>query len=1006
MRIIKERYKELTTRELSLQDFQEIVDLKNLCKLEINLEYDLLCDILIIDIYINENLLDEALNTAMKSLNNIDEIVFKKLYISLLERIIYIYIQKKNFKSAYRYAFLKRNSIDLENVDEVNRWYLELAYIYAELNQKDKALLNLKAILSNYPDESLKALALSNMSKLYIDEGLVDEAKKSLSDCIKLVDKLNDEEGRIYLEYLNAKLYAVEKNYKLARQGFHDLFKNLKTLPNDYLSIANEYISLLTQMQLYDEALKVSNKYLSSAEACDDLYIKKEFYKNYLKISILKNKHLKEDLSKLLNKIDELEKEIVENDANIINETNEDDKNLEINARLKNVIDKIEKTINLINIALINNNERDCLIEFSKHLESIVSFNEALYVVFTKATFEMLPEFFENINKVNTYNYKKQRLYEREFSYNNINGTIIEMLISANHEMMVDFNDSLLPLKDLITNKTYLENKVKSLIAIPLKYEKEMFACAVFTSIDNSLNESDAMITLKIACKLLEFKLISLYYQESLRAQRNILQIAINDLQDGMFYYEPIKQKMIFTEQLARFLNIEHLSISKDDYLKLINDDDLHIYQTIKNSLDIGESYKIEYNLKVKDKMIRVLEKASPYISQEGIIKFYVGTINKVDNAVNLEPDKLNPVLSHQDFLNFYQDLAQKAKDIEFKFTLVHFQITNIDDFALDIKDKAIEYIYQVIKDNLSIHTYCLKDYSVLALDDNIDQRIIEKKVKVILGRLDQGIKYKNEALNFDSKVSVVRYPRDSHHFEEILEFSNMALLTSNRYQLFTEEIHKNYLKKNTVTTCVNEQIKKGHVEILYLELLSKVKKAYEVKYNITGLKPKEAIYEFIDEKIVIPFEKIVLSSLINEIKGLSGEFYLHLSALTLDSLMKDDFFSEENREVFVKVIICVDDYCDNLDKLLIYLDRFGFKVNINNRILKKINLGLFLEYKINGITIDEAINADSRQKLLKICHLFNYELLTNYEFPDYNHLVIRSEKLLNYSQLSNDKKI
>ena len=46
---------------------------------------------------------------------------------------------------------MKRNALDLENVDEVNRWYLEMAYIYAELNQKDKALLHLKAVLNNYP---------------------------------------------------------------------------------------------------------------------------------------------------------------------------------------------------------------------------------------------------------------------------------------------------------------------------------------------------------------------------------------------------------------------------------------------------------------------------------------------------------------------------------------------------------------------------------------------------------------------------------------------------------------------------------------------------------------------------------------------------------------------------------------------------------------------------------------------------------------------------------------
>ena len=84
----------------------------------------------------------------------------------------------------------------MDNIDEVNRWYLEMAYIYAALNQKDKALLNLKAILNNYPSDYLKSYALSNITKLYIDQNMIAEAKDTLNECIALV-YLNDKEGII-----------------------------------------------------------------------------------------------------------------------------------------------------------------------------------------------------------------------------------------------------------------------------------------------------------------------------------------------------------------------------------------------------------------------------------------------------------------------------------------------------------------------------------------------------------------------------------------------------------------------------------------------------------------------------------------------------------------------------------------------------------------------------------------------------------------------------------------
>ena len=138
---IKEAYIELTNKQLNLSDFNDILNFKNECKIQMNQEYLYLADILIIDLYINEGLYDDALNIANKLFNNIDNVVFQKIYISLLERYIYIFIQKQNYKSAYRYAFMKRNFIDLENIDEVNRWYLEMAYIYAELNQKIKRFL-------------------------------------------------------------------------------------------------------------------------------------------------------------------------------------------------------------------------------------------------------------------------------------------------------------------------------------------------------------------------------------------------------------------------------------------------------------------------------------------------------------------------------------------------------------------------------------------------------------------------------------------------------------------------------------------------------------------------------------------------------------------------------------------------------------------------------------------------------------------------------------------------
>ncbi|MDD4001063.1 MAG: PAS domain-containing protein, partial [Bacilli bacterium] len=863
---IKEIYYELTKKELTLADFKTIVDLKNQCVIEMNQEYLYLCDILIIDIYINENLFDDALNITIKNINNIDSIIFKKIYISFLDRAIYIFIQKKNYKSAYRYAFMKRKVIDLDNIDEINRWYLEMAYIYAELNQKEKALMNLKAILNNYPNDGLKALTLSNMTKLYIDQKQISEAKSTLNECITLVYKLDDEEGITYCEYLNAKLHILENNLKLAKQSFQDIFKNLNNLTDDYLSIANEYIALLIDMDLYDEAYRISIKYLKSVEKSKDLYIKKNYYKNYLKIFILKNKNVREDLKQLLHAIEVLETEIDRTGQNIINESNEDDKNLEVATQIREVIGRIEKTINITNLALKNENERDCFMEFSKGLESYVYFDEILFVILTKGDSEVLPDFLDNFNIVKTYNYKKQRLYERDFSFNNLTGTVIEMLLSTSHEVALDFKETPIPVKDLVTEKSYAELGVKSLYAIPLNMEREIFGCVIFVGDDSTLIDQEQTLNLKVATKLLELKLINLFFQENLRSQKAIMQVAIEDLEAGIYFLNPENRKMMLSEELSNFFQ-KSSNLTKEEYEDNINPEDLKIYENIEKFIEMGEPYKIEYRIKIGEKEVLISDKAHPYITKDGIIKFYVGTIAKLDNEIIVNEVENEAILGAEDYQKTLSEISEKTHNLEYKCTFVKFVLENTDGLKMNKFEKVVEYVYGVIKENFSNQVYYLDNGFFAAILEINDQRVIDRKVKAVFSIIDQGIIYENEALHFDLKAAAVRFPRDTYNFQEVSDFLEIALNSENRYQIFNDDLHKRFLKKKAITACVKEELKRDNLELLFLKLKTKDNTtAYEVTYNIPGLTLKEPIFEYLDFKERVPLEKLVVKTLFKKL--------------------------------------------------------------------------------------------------------------------------------------------
>ncbi|MGD9604590.1 MAG: hypothetical protein AB7V00_00360 [Bacilli bacterium] len=999
---IKERYDELAKRSLSLADFSQIVDLKNQCILALNQEYQYLCDILIIDIYIDNHLFDDALSLALKTFNIIDSVVFQKIYISFLDHIIFIYFQKKNFKSAYRYTFLKRNYLNLEDHDEVNRWYLEMAYIDAELNQKDKASQHLQAILNNYPDESLKALALSNLTKLYLDDGLLNEAKKTLAEGIKLVEKLKDDEGKLYCEYLNAKLFVLEKNFKFAKQSFHDLFHKISHLSESYLGIFNEYLELLITLEHWDDFDRIVAKFYKEVEQSTDLETKKGFYLSLLKAKIGREKGLKEPLKPLLAMLEALDNQVAKNNSEALEISNEDDKNLEINQRLRTLIAKIEKTMVLTNLASLSDNERDCFMEFSKHLETIVNFNEANFIIFSKSNFASLPEFFENFNHVKSFEYKKQRLFERDIPYNNLNGTIVEMVVSANHEIMIDFSNTQLPLKNVVTEKLYHQSLTQSLIAIPMLYEKDLFACAIFTANDSTLLDVDAMALLKVACKLLEFKLISIFYQDSLRTQKNILQIAMNHLQEGIFYLDQVKSRMLCSSQLLSFLKIEEQMIDRNEYQQWIRKEDQNQLLSVIDKIERGESYEITYRINLQNQEIHVKEQAAPYISKEGKIKFYIGTIRKIDENIPISQQKLT-MDDELVFNSFLTEIKSKTTDLDYKFALGRFQIINLENTNTEFAMQTIKYFYQLIKQEFSELTFYLADGTFISYLETSDQRIIDRKIRIIFENADRGFRYQNFNINFETKASIVRYPRDSFSVDELIIFSDLALKEPKRYQVFSDDIHKKYLKSSQVAFCLQEQLKKGTIELLYLPLIGKntIPKSFLVQYNVPGLLPKESVFQYVTNLTIIPFQILALKQLIREINPANDFcYYFQINAKALEMLIKDQFFSS-HLSMFQKINLCINDFSENIANSLQYLKENNIKVLVNYHVFQKLHVNDLLNDYLFGVLLEDTLDHLSRQSLIQVCKLYNYELLCNFDFSEFQNVKYKSDILENVAQIN-----
>ncbi|MDD4000849.1 MAG: hypothetical protein PHX62_08190, partial [Bacilli bacterium] len=123
------------------------------------------------------------------------------------------------------------------------------------------------------------------------------------------------------------------------------------------------------------------------------------------------------------------------------------------------------------------------------------------------------------------------------------------------------------------------------------------------------------------------------------------------------------------------------------------------------------------------------------------------------------------------------------------------------------------------------------------------------------------------------------------------------------------------------------------------------------------------------------------------------ARYYLHISCATIDLLLNDDFFKNIEVEKFRRIVLCIEDYVPHFDRILARLAVYEFKINLNYHIVDQVNFGILLKYEINGLFINNVI--EERNKTLAILSTINYELLTNFNYPDYDNLVIRSEDYL-----------
>ena len=112
---------------------------------------------------------------------------------------------------------------------------------------------------------------------------------------------------------------------------------------NQVLGIGNEYLKLLLDLKNMSLMFGFINKYRSLYLSSNDIYNKKLFLEHNLLALVSNNMQYKNSFYSLIMQIMNLDQEIRKSENILFHNINEDDKYLEVNAKLNEAIIKIEK---------------------------------------------------------------------------------------------------------------------------------------------------------------------------------------------------------------------------------------------------------------------------------------------------------------------------------------------------------------------------------------------------------------------------------------------------------------------------------------------------------------------------------------------------------------------------------------------------------------------------------------------------------------------------------------
>lgn len=878
-------------------------------------------------------------------------IKIKESYLPISKSVLHIkdlikyYLALKQYDDALN-SLEKYLSEDISK-DEQTEAKIELSKIYFDIFEYDKYLSIIKDVESFYQSN----LMLDELADIGLNKIIIQYEKRNYPKAVSdgnnyLKEEFLKNKHKLKCATIMINSYLALNDYKRAsivESNYYEL------ISLDELDYSIDFC--LAALELYKKTNTIVsiNEYQLKLEKFNS-------YKKDLKKENKKNKKNKEEIIIPEVEIENKDLNILEDDIKPTINFNFDEPvikkeiNQELNIEYKkinNIIvsenyQKLENVFDAINTINISLEFREIFRQICIAIEDEYDIKEIYLLYFDR--------------KYKGLYYKKERCYDKELNFNDLENTINFQSMNYEQEVFIDKNclDNLI---NIVNQKPYEE--IPYGFSMPILEDVKAIGSIAYFSDEEFINKDMAYESLKLITKMINTRLLITLAQNELEYNNKKLFFINNNFNQGL--KEEIEGYIHLNEQASLILESVP-DIRTIDFYSRIDSYDLINYKALKNEIynNMKLNLKIEYSYKCDSSIKKIKETFYPMVNNGE-----VSILSIIEDITIESNDKLDLInLAYQNPISKLDTPVKLTIDLDslYKDKILSLAIIDIIDFDLYRTLYGYNFTNQLIytvgkkfkehfSDRFTISFYHLEidRYAVLFKDIN-DKRVIDSSLRKAFSYVHDELFKLNSRVDLLFNSGVYRLSKNNtiddsskiiYYAYDALDDSKELNTLTNHICHFDSELHKNKFKEKSLVTHISEAIDHSKIGISYKQVVNLKENNVFGYMAYPSLDNYEIDYKYMDfvvkrRGIVVNLEKYTISNVIKEQKMLydvSKNYFLTFIKISKETILDNLYNFIKAQLGFYKIptnYICLYVF-DASNTTIKKLRELGFKIASDN---------------------------------------------------------------------------